>query len=964
MNLERNSARPIFGVLLLAVVLCQTASGQYTANSLAELRSFASAHNNATITLAAGDYWIDGDHIANPTSSEPTFLELTGTGNTYNLTGANIKLDTRKLDGFGRALGHDSGIEVVKISGSNNTVNGLSLTGYDVDVSTPAQRHADWAAVYVQMTGTSNTVNGAHVLTRGSSPYGLGDVFGKGARVSPQGWDPGPALDENGDPVGDGVGLPWHGHNKTSAFQVIDTVDAVINDMHLDVKTYGHGFFVQGTATNTTLTNSTVTGELFSSNDVIATDLYQEYGFTSHGNELPADMMISGAEDGVRMYNGPSGLTVDNVVVTNMRTGFSTALGKGDINLNNVEAYGTENAFNFKSSTTITNAKGDITHGPLLHTPYDSASNTSIDIELVGGVPEGVDWAVAYVAGNNLDITINRDLAAGALPADSLVRFGQVFFDNWRDSKHPTGPEDHGDNNFDYINSEFHNNTNQMLVLGNEVTGNTGSSQAGVISNGKDNQYDGVTMVFDGTRLTAQHVNGLGNGGTDADGTLDSNGSIVFDGSTLEIQAGIRITNEKLVITGDGVDGKGALYSEGSTTSGDTRFGSSNNSDESTVFLDGDASIGVGGAGKGMLVGRIQGTGDLTKRGAGELVMSKSSNYDGDLIVAEGHVTARSNVVRQGLSVAADASISAIGNNAFNTTGDVDLDGTLDLNSRGGNFISVLSGTIGRLNGSGRITSSNTGNASSGGTLNFAGNGADGLFSGAIDGAVSLVKSGANTQTLAGTMTHTGTTIVTAGHLFVNGTHTGGDDYTITADGFLGGNGAIDSAVLVETGGHLAPGASAGSLFVSDLMLSSGSFFDVEVGGTTAGSEYDQLTTDTAMLDGILSISLLEADESAYLPLLSDSFTVLLSNNALSGVFENVVSGERLATVAGEGTFVVTYGGGTNSVVLSNFLVSAVPEPSSAAMLGMLGISVLIVRRRKRSHAIGRVFPRTESQQH
>ncbi|SMP40243.1 autotransporter-associated beta strand repeat-containing protein [Neorhodopirellula lusitana] len=904
----------------------------YIAGSLAELRDYGVSASfevsNDTVTLSTtggdphpvtgivtpGEYWISGDHIENPTSSEPTFLELGGENNTYVLTGTSINLDTRKLDGFGRALGHDSGIEVVKISGSGNTINGLDLTGHDLAMDTDpgAQRYADWAAVFVQMTGSNNTVDDVHVLTRGSSPYGYGDVFGKGARQNPQGWDPGPAVDENGDPVGNGVGLPWHSHNKTSAFQVIDTVDAVINDMHLESKTYGHGFFVQGTATNTTLTNSTVTGELFSSNDTIATDLYQAYGFTSHGNVLPADMMISGNEDGVRMYSGPSGFTVQNVVVNNMRTGFSVALGRGTINLDNVEAYGTENAFNFKSNTTITNAKGDITHGPLIHTPYDNGKNSSIDVELVGGIPEGVDWSVAYINGDNMDVTITSDLPAGALPEDSLVRFGQVFFDNWRDSKNPTGPED-GDSHFE--SSTFINNTNQMVVLGDDALGNTGSSLGYVITNGKDNAYDGISLVPSGTHTVVQHVAGLGNNGSTADGTLDSNSSIIASGGTLEIQADIRITNEKLTISGDGVDGIGALYTDGAVGNG-TRFGSSSNGDASTIFLDGDASIGVGIDGNQFLVGRIQGTGNLTKLGEGMLSMEKSSTFDGNLIVAVGSVFGRSGVVHRDLTVAAGASISANSNRTYNTGGDVTVEGLLDLNGRTDE--STLPGKVGRLLGAGQVSTTNP-STNAGGDLEIAFDASEANFSGDIATAVSLTKSGSGTQIFSGSNTYTGTTLVSGGLLQIDGSHSGGGQYTVEGNAALGGNGTIDSDVIVNASGHLSPGASAGTLSVGDLTLVSGAAFDVELGGTVAGVDYDQLLADLVTLGGSLNVSLLNSDGAIWEPSPTDAFTILSAGTDLSGMFENVASGERLETVGGEGSFLVTYDSASDSVELSNY---------------------------------------------
>ena len=46
---------------------------------------------------------------------------------------------------------------------------------------------------------------------------------------------------------------------------------------------------------------------------------------------------------------------------------------------------------------------------------------------------------------------------------------------------------------------------------------------------------------------------------------------------------------------------------------------------------------------------------------------------------------------------------------------------------------------------------------------------------------------------------------------------------------------------------------------------------------------------------------------------------VLVSTASLSGTFENVASGQRLETIGGEGTFIVTYGGPDNTVLLSDF---------------------------------------------
>ena len=886
-----------------------------TVTSLADLRNASATMNNSTITLAPGDYWIDGDHIANPTSSEPIFLELGGNNNTFVLTGANLKLDTRKLDGFGRALGHDSGVRVVKVSGSNNIVQDLDLTGYDLELDTDpdAQRYADWAAVYVQLTGTDNTMQGVNVLTRGSSPYGLGDAFGKGARQFPQGEPPGQVP---GEPEGV-VGHPWIHHNKTSAFNVLEANGATVDDMHLDVRTYGHGFFVQ-LSDDTTLTNSTVTGQIFSSTNVSTHPKYLEYGgITKDGNPIPDDIFISGAEDGVRMYTGASNLSVDNVVVTKMRSGFAVALGSGNITLNNVESYGAEHAFDFRSNTTITNAKGDIVNGPLIWHPYGNSANSSIDVELVGPAPVGHDWAAAFISGNNVDATISSNLPAGALGDDALVRFGQRWWNSWRDHDDLDSFDEQA---FDYINSSFTNNTNQIMVLGNDVTNNTGSSQAPVISNGKENYYDGITLVPAGTRTVLIHSAGLGNNGTAADGSLETNASIVESGGTLELQPGIQISDEKLTITGEGVDGKGALYSDGQTGSG-TRFGSSDSQNESTIFLAGDASIGVGVAGNQMLVGSIQGTGNLTKRGPGKLAIEQASTYVGNMFIAEGEVSARSGVVKDDLFLFPGTTFTSIGDNALDAADSfAQVNGTLDLNGRTDN--SHLSATAGLLYGAGQILSSNP-TSGAGATLNVAGDAGQGTFVGTIEDEISLIKSGASTQLLAGNNTYTGTTTISEGTLQVNGTHTGGGDYTV-AGGTLAGTGSIDASVTVQAGGTLAPGASPGQLTVGDVVFETSSVLEIELGGLTAGSEYDQLLADSIILAGDLSVSLLDLGSGLFQPAPTDIFTVI-DGISLSGVFDNVAIGQRIDTTGGEGSFMVSYVAPIGAVLLTDYQVSTMP---------------------------------------
>ncbi|MGB7327958.1 MAG: M60 family peptidase N-terminal accessory domain-containing protein, partial [Rubripirellula sp.] len=94
----------------------------------------------------------------------------------------------------------------------------------------------------------------------------------------------------------------------------------------------------------------------------------------------------------------------------------------------------------------------------------------------------------------------------------------------------------------------------------------------------------------------------------------------------------------------------------------------------------------------------------------------------------------------------------------------------------------------------------------------------------------------------------------------------------------------------------------------------------VDIGGTQAGTQYDQLITNAGILDGTLSVSLTDS----FVPAAADIFTVVVSSTNLAGAFDNVASGQRVTTVGGEGTFSVTYDPSSNTVVLSDYAAVAI----------------------------------------
>jgi fibronectin-binding autotransporter adhesin len=136
-----------------------------------------------------------------------------------------------------------------------------------------------------------------------------------------------------------------------------------------------------------------------------------------------------------------------------------------------------------------------------------------------------------------------------------------------------------------------------------------------------------------------------------------------------------------------------------------------------------------------------------------------------------------------------------------------------------------------------------------------------------------LIKTGTGTLTLSSTDTYFGSTTVDAGKLVVDG-HLLNTTVTVNGGGTLGGDGKVP-ATTVQTGGVLSPGDSPGKLTAASLSLATGSAFNEELGGTTAGSQYDQLVIPaggTVALGGAtLNVSIL----NGFVPTVGQQFTII-----------------------------------------------------------------------------------------
>jgi autotransporter-associated beta strand protein len=236
-----------------------------------------------------------------------------------------------------------------------------------------------------------------------------------------------------------------------------------------------------------------------------------------------------------------------------------------------------------------------------------------------------------------------------------------------------------------------------------------------------------------------------------------------------------------------------------------------------------------------------------------------------------------------------------------------------------------------------------------------------------------LTKSGGSgALVLAGSNTYTGATTVNAGTIILQGSINGSittvnDGAALTGTGALGdlyvsaaisgttAGGAIDPGegeVSVSSNGTVAGNGMTGRLTTGNFNLGSGAHLSMQLGGTTAGTEYDQLLASSVSLMGDAQIHLI----NGYTPTAGDRFYLVL-NGAGSAVggngFFSAINGQSAlegATVNIDGSlFTVTYlaNGDGGSLANDIALQAAVPEPGTWAMIvGGMGMLGLFQRRR------------------
>lgn len=372
--------------MISAGLFAQKGFKKVTISSMKELAAVA-AGSNQQVTMLPGVYKM-GDYLT-PAVIKNTPLDaigraamitFSGNNNTFDFTGVTIEVDTRLLAAFKKRSSE------FYLTGKNIHLKGLTVTDIG-NFPTASGGHS------MTVAGDNNKIENVTLNVSGSSPYGYGDLLGKGGRSLAK--------------------LQKH------SGMCIEGLNDTIVGCKIYSKAFGHCFFVQG-GRNVYFKDCYAEAQIRTTDDMLAetsgpafaSNFSSVYKNRQGKNVITPGYTKSLSECGFRMYGtgGVAGIktgavTAVNCKAKNTRIGFAFMnVEDGEVLIKDCEAIGCEAGYNL-TGVSVINSSGDAAIGPLL---YLDGDNATVELSLLPATSASTVHAVACIAGSNHVVTLKN----------------------------------------------------------------------------------------------------------------------------------------------------------------------------------------------------------------------------------------------------------------------------------------------------------------------------------------------------------------------------------------------------------------------------------------------------------------------------------------------------------------------------------------------------------------------------